>query len=488
MPGHLYLPPEVWTLIIRSLHPNDRSTCLSVSQSLHDISLPLVFSHIIVRFGICRTTTDLNEERTEEEKVEADEATRVSLGLLQSIIQSPDLGRVVTKVTVRAYTPEGDSYSDELMAALVGALNVLRLRAFSWFGCGPTPQGEVICALAEAPSASLSELLLPPDLPELCPWLPLINKLQSLSFVSRYYDHIPDVYQGSNNFKRIVQTVEVNAKSLRRLSLSGEIFTACSTWSLSSPLFEDCTQLRSLALCLDHDIGDDFTEIFEEHAHALPHLTSFRLLATWMGPEDIDALAAFLQGKTSLERLDFVNQTAAGSELNNEPLLRILAGLPRLAVFGCDVRTRQLTADHFAHLSACIPHRVTALALNVAVSEWAGTEEDWAQFFEARHACRYLHIIPDSKHVAFADLQGIAARHPPEKLELLGYKNALRWMARGDADAASDAGVSLWPPSRVYFRTVEDFDGHEEWEWLLRHHGQDAPLPTQTYSGFGAEG
>ena len=37
-----------------------------------------------------------------------------------------------------------------------------------------------------------------------------------------------------------------------------------------------------------------------------------------------------------------------------------------------------------------------------------------------------------------------------------------------------------WPPSRVYFRTAEDFDGHEEWEWLLRHHGQDPPLPIQT--------
>ena len=38
----------------------------------------------------------------------------------------------------------------------------------------------------------------------------------------------------------------------------------------------------------------------------------------------------------------------------------------------------------------------------------------------------------------------------------------------------------VWPPSRVYFRTAEDFDGHEEWEWLLRHHGQDPPLPMQT--------
>ena len=101
--------------------------------------------------------------------------------------------------------------------------------------------------------------------------------------------------------------------------------------------------------------------------------------------------------------------------------------------------------------------------------------------FEARRACRYLHIVPDCLRIPL-DLQAIAARCPPPALELLGYKNTLRWMRcdQGNRNNApgSDSG-SLWPPERVYFRTVEDFEGYEEWEWLLRHHGEDVPLPIQ---------
>ena len=47
-----------------------------------------------------------------------------------------------------------------------------------------------------------------------------------------------------------------------------------------------------------------------------------------------------------------------------------------------------------------------------------------------------------------------------------------------NAPQGSDGGL-LWPPERVYFRTVDDFEGHEEWEWLLRHHGEDVPLPIE---------
>ncbi|KAM5534154.1 hypothetical protein V8D89_012174 [Ganoderma adspersum] len=344
--------------------------------------------------------------------------------------------------------------------------------------------------------------LISPELPELCPWLPLINQLKSLSFLPRYYDCITDIYRGTNRYNRITQTVNTNAKSLRHLSLYGEIFSGCHTWSFTSlvdltllspmdavglhAVFEDCTQLRSLALCLDHGIHEDLSDIFEEHVDALPHLTAFKFLTCWIELEDVESLAAFLRGKASLERLDCVCQTAAQSGLDCEPLLGILAQLPRLTVFGCEVGTKRLTADHLARLNACIPQQVTALALNVAVDEWGATEEDWARFFEARSACRYLHIIPDSKHVEL-DLQTIAAQHPPEALELLGYKNTLRWMPARRGEAPANENEEVWPSSRVYFRTAEDFDGHEEWEWLLRHHGQDPPLPMQTYSGFGAD-
>ncbi|WP_410959345.1 hypothetical protein, partial [Salmonella sp. SAL4433] len=81
---------------------------------LHDISQQFIFSHIIVRFGLWRKTKP-NEDWTDEQTAEADYATRLSLELLKRIINSQKLARMVTKVTVRAYTPTGQSHSAELM-------------------------------------------------------------------------------------------------------------------------------------------------------------------------------------------------------------------------------------------------------------------------------------------------------------------------------------------------------------------------------------
>ena len=97
------------------MHPNDRTPCLSVSKSLHDISLPLVFSHITVRFGIRRNTDNFLDDWTEDQKAEAHDATRVSHEFLQHIVRAPEFAQIITKVTVRAYAPEGDPHSDDLI-------------------------------------------------------------------------------------------------------------------------------------------------------------------------------------------------------------------------------------------------------------------------------------------------------------------------------------------------------------------------------------
>ena len=44
----------------------------------------------------------------------------------------------------------------------------------------------------------------------------------------------------------------------------------------------------------------------------------------------------------------------------------------------------------------------------------------------------------------------------------------MRWVSH-DPTAYSE----FWPHAKMYFRTVEDYGGCEDWEWLLRHHGQD---------------
>ena len=71
----------------------------------------------------------------------------------------------------------------------------------------------------------------------------------------------------------------------------------------------------------------------------------------------------------------------------------------------------------------------------------------------------------------------------PPDLELLGYEDTLRWVSPRDRDAAHvadpDTNVQpgVWPPAKVHFRTVDDFDGREEWEWLLRYRS----LPDRCY-------
>ena len=109
------LPTELWFQVIRQLPSRDQKSCLSVSKVLHDISQTFVFSHIIVRFGLWRNTKP-NEDWTDEQKAEAARATRLSLELLQHVTRTPDLVRAVTRITVRAYTPPGDSHSVELMS------------------------------------------------------------------------------------------------------------------------------------------------------------------------------------------------------------------------------------------------------------------------------------------------------------------------------------------------------------------------------------
>ena len=64
---------------------------------------------------------------------------------------------------------------------------------------------------------------------------------------------------------------------------------------------------------------------------------------------------------------------------------------------------------------------------------------------------------------------------PPPSLELVGYGPHLRWLMRNpDAEKPGELPRCYsphWPFSKVTFRTVDDFSGEEDWEWLLRYRG-----------------
>ena len=87
--------------------------------------------------------------------------------------------------------------------------------------------------------------------------------------------------------------------------------------------------------------------------------------------------------------------------------------------------------------------------------------------FSNHSALRYLHVA--TRMPLTRSLGNALFKRPPPALELLGYNNGMRWVRHRPTAAYSE----FWPHAQMYFRTVEDYRGYEDWEWLLRHHGQD---------------
>jgi len=67
---------------------------------------------------------------------------------------------------------------------------------------------------------------------------------------------------------------------------------------------------------------------------------------------------------------------------------------------------------------------------------------------------------------SFAFLSDELAQELPS-VQILGLDQVMSYISRyedGEAEAED------WSAQRCFTRTVEDFDGNEDWEWLLRYH------------------
>jgi hypothetical protein len=69
---------------------------------------------------------------------------------------------------------------------------------------------------------------------------------------------------------------------------------------------------------------------------------------------------------------------------------------------------------------------------------------------------------------SFAFLSNELARLLPS-VEILGLDHVMSYVGRGEEYAVE---VENWSARRCFTRTAEDFDGNEDWEWLMRHHDQ----------------
>ena len=63
----------------------------------------------------------------------------------------------------------------------------------------------------------------------------------------------------------------------------------------------------------------------------------------------------------------------------------------------------------------------------------------------------------------------------PRTVELFGYGDGKMYWTVPNAEG-KEGGVELasqWSPMQLWFHTVDDFAGHEDWEWLVRHRDTD---------------
>ncbi|KAI1787082.1 hypothetical protein LXA43DRAFT_1098578 [Ganoderma leucocontextum] len=460
------LPTELWYRVIQSLSPRDQKTCLSVCKMHHDITIKYVFSHLIITLGLWRmdddmeSMWDINLARTAVQVIESKRVARVNYALLRHIgMRNPDFARNVKKLTVRAYSLFEETPMEYEIGTLVDAIEALQnLTAFAWYGPLPITPSEVMDALRRTSGQKVVDILLHPEIPEnMC--LPSFTQLESLVFTHRFVDLWPAMHADEIPYHKTVQeTIAANAATLRRLDVFGDVL-----WECPSPSFAN---LHELTIVFPNTF--DGLEVVKTHPDAFPNLTSFKLLSVFDLPDEaVEEVAKFLKKKKLLRRVDVITRTEAQAReaLVNVSLLKILPELPRLEVLGLDIRPAKLTAAHVKLLHQYVPRQVTALFILFQFGSSDAKVADWRNFFSKHDALRYLHIAtltPPTRSLGNAIF-----KRPPPALELLGYNNGMRWVTHNPTTYSG-----FWPHAKMYFRTVEDYDGCEDWEWLLRHHGQ----------------
>ena len=222
--------------------------------------------------------------------------------------------------------------------------------------------------------------------------------LRSLSFVHAD-GHCPlPIFPEHRRFISMKRLITANIKSLIRLAVAGNVLWACDMPLLSnivdmiliSPkdlsglpyLFTHCTQMQSFTLHVDSGECDEFSAILHNHSDAFPLLKSCKLRFAAAPSTQLNVAAEFLRKKPFLECLDFKNafEIASGSNISNEPVLKLLSDLPHLRVFGCSINQKELTPDHLRRLCQYIPPQLNALALTLYMDESTVTEADWEEF------------------------------------------------------------------------------------------------------------
>lgn len=107
----MHLPPELWSLVISFLPSEDRRICLFVSRFYRDLTLPFLFSHVTIHFGLWKDRReDFNSYDIEWNSTvyegELETRNSISCEMLWHISTSPSFAVVIKSLSIQAFMAE----------------------------------------------------------------------------------------------------------------------------------------------------------------------------------------------------------------------------------------------------------------------------------------------------------------------------------------------------------------------------------------------
>lgn len=110
---HSLLPPEIWGLVLQCLSRTDQQSCLSVCPLFRDLSRALLFSRVVIRFGMWKAhERDVGWVISDLDRMSR--RSDVNTEILQHIARDTQFARLVRTVSVRAYDAMKWSDADDI--------------------------------------------------------------------------------------------------------------------------------------------------------------------------------------------------------------------------------------------------------------------------------------------------------------------------------------------------------------------------------------
>lgn len=514
------IPPEVWYLIAGHLHQVELPPLLLVSRFHRLVALKRLFSHL----KICFAYPDSGNTPHTLLEVTRDETKSLSWEMLSRVRCDKTFASVIQRITIYYSTEELQDVDYFHNGVIVEALRALtNLSSFAWVGNG-SPLMDI---MQKIPSCC-------PKLQEIsvtyvwfhfhCLMVVVIFTYHRFSSVE---DMVPLGYPDAHpaglksilcqynpeahmNILSLGHSNHVNSligdseSTVRSLSICAD-----PLWRVPVRIFENISHLdiflgqdmENIALVFRYAaqleslsvLGLDNRAIFrllEDHPDSLPSLRSFKIMSPyreWQPDVDIEepqllSLVCFLRNKKELRALDIHLWPQGWSSLS--PFWDLLRQSPSLEVLGITTGAKVFTKDDFLSFAAALPPKLSALRVS---TQWdiSGEEENRGCFSFVRTFHPSASAYGSSKHPiqiealdkisffymrnynhSFAFLSDELAQELPS-VKILGLDQVMSYVIK---DGENGVEVVDWSARRCFTRTVEDFDGNEDWEWLLRHH------------------